>query len=203
MNKIMNINYAKARNKALSLRRSGFGKTTAIKNYYIHILSYIDLQELTQIVAIAYYRTKTEGKTFYSMISNELAYMGLYRNKRKEVVNFIIEDFKNNRQIKQLHNLYRAIGFDLFFEYLNFQVPKTTVRKWTWKAFAKRKNEARLSIKTKRQIKRILETGGKIRFSQSSSSVYIENNEVTVRISDHSQDATQDFDQIQIQYVRN
>lgn len=138
------------------------------------------------------------------MLSNEIAQMGLYKNRNKEVIDFAITDLKDDRQIKQLHNLYRVVGFDLFYKYLKIGEPRSTVQKWTWKCFACRKNENRLSIKTKRKIKRILETGGKIRFSNSSSSVYIFNNEVEVRISDHSEDAKKDFNKIQISYaIRN
>lgn len=43
-----------AKNKAISLKRSGFGKTSAIINYNLHILSYIELDELTQLVAISF-----------------------------------------------------------------------------------------------------------------------------------------------------
>lgn len=193
-------NYAISKSKAISLKRSGFGKTTEIKNYNLHILSSIDLDELTQLVAIASYRAKTECKNFYSVLSNEMAEMGLYKNRNREVIDFAITDLKDDRQIKQLHNLYRAIGFDLFYKYLNISEPRSTVQKWTWKCFAQRKNEKRLSVKTKRKIKRILETGGKIRFSKTSSSVYIFNNEIEVRISDHSEDAKQDFTKIQISY---
>ena len=127
--------------------------------------------------------------------------MGLYRNRHKEVFNFNLTDLKEDLQIKQLHNLYCAVGFDLFYEHLNISAPRSTVQKWTWKCFAKRKNETRLSIRDKRKIKKNLKAGGKISFSKTTSSVYITNNEVEIRIADHSADGRENFNKIQITYV--
>jgi hypothetical protein len=195
------VDYHIARNKAVSLKRTGFGKTPAIRDYNLHILSFIELDELTQLVAISFYRSKTESRNFYSILCEEIAQMGLYRNRDKIQVDFDIVDLKDDRHIKQLYNLYRAAGFDLFYKYLHISAPRSTVQKWTWKCFGHRKNEKRLSVKVKRTIKRILETGGVIRFSESTSTVYIFNNEVKLRISDHSGDALVDFDKIQINHV--
>lgn len=195
------INFDIAKSKAISIKNTGFGLTPAVKNYNLHILRYIDIEELTQLVAIAFYRSKKESKNFYSMLSKEIAHMGLYKNKRKETIDFDTTDLKEDKQVKQLYNLYSAIGFDMFYKYLNISVPRSTVQKWTWKCFGKRKNESRLSVNKKRELKRILETGGQIRFSKTSSSVYIFNNEIEIRISDHSEDAKIDFEKIQISYA--
>lgn len=181
----MQVNYDICRAKAYQLKRSGFGQTIAIIAYNLVTLDKVSLDELTQIVAIAYYRSRTECKNFYSILQNEIARTGAYKN-RNNVEPYISDvDFKDDTQVKQLFNLYTAVGFDLFYKLLNIQEPKSTVRKWCWKAFAKRKTEGRSQLRDRKEVKRLMSQGARVRFSKTSSSVYIENNEDVIRISDH------------------
>lgn len=189
------VNYTHSMNKARLLQRTGFGKTTSIRNYYLSILNRIDLDELTQMVAIAAFRASKESKNFYACLSNELGRIGVFKNRgNKQFIDFDTTDLKEDVKVRQLRNLYSAIGFDLFYKYLKIETPRSTVQKWAWKAFAKRKDEERISRTQKREIEKILKEGGRIRFSKTSSSVYIENNEIKIRISDHNEGSNQDFD---------
>lgn len=182
----MTIDYNIAKNKALSLKRQGFGPNIGAICFNQERLESVDLPELTQIVAISYYRAKEEFKNFYSVLYDELSQIGLFQNRSGiEVIDFNDECCRDKRQMRQLWNLYHALGFDLFYKSLAIDTPRSTVQKWTMRCFAKRKNESRVSKKQRGYLKKILTTGGIIRFSNTSSSVYIKHNEGKIRISDH------------------
>jgi len=189
----MSVDYKIARQKAENLKRSGFGVNINMITYNLVILEKMDIEELTQIVAISFFRSKSEEKGFYQILSDEIRRTGVYKNRNNLTVNFDVSDFRQERKYLQLDNLYQVIGFDLFYKYLEIKNPRSTVQKWCWRVFAKRKNEERLSIKLKKEIEKILKTGGQIRFSESSSSVYILNNESKIRISNHEAGENKDF----------
>lgn len=190
--------YNLSKSKAYQLQKCGFGFSSGQIAAYQAICSSIEIDELTHLVAISYFRAKKECKNFYSVLTNELSYLGVFKNRKNLSCDFDTTDWKDDVKIKQLNNLYTAIGFQLFYEHVKCEIPKSTLQKLLWKSFAKRKNESRISKAQRKQIKNILESGGRIRFSKSSSSVYIENNETKLRISDHSEDAREDFKKTQI-----
>lgn len=181
----MKVSYEMSRSKAFKLKTVGYGITNNIKDYNLMILQKIELDELTHLVAIAYFIAKKENKNFYSCLSKEIARMGMYMNQKNKKPILNTTDLKNDRQVVQLYNLYRIIGFAAFYKYLNIIAPKSTVQKWCNNCFGQRKDEKRGSRKMKRKVLDVLENGGNIRFSETTTSVYISNNEQKIRISNH------------------
>lgn len=181
----MQINLKIAKSKALSLKSHGFGKTNSMREYYKMLCNRIELNELTQIVAISYFVASTNKINFYSALSAELRELGLFKNRKNKTIDFEIVDWSDNQQLKQLQNVYSAVGFNLFYEIFNMSMPKSTARKILWKCFAKRKNEKRISKKNRTILKKAIADGFYLKFSDTSSSVYLRTNEYTIRMSDH------------------
>ncbi|MFK7906825.1 MAG: hypothetical protein AB8B69_16955 [Chitinophagales bacterium] len=185
----MTIDYSIARAKARKIMRFGFGKSISQMMAISAIAQRIGEDEMTQIVAISYYLSKDNPNDFYNAVNKEFTKMGVYRNKRKKELPssfFEYENIKASYRVRQLYNLYRVIGFELFYRHVpHNNTAKGTLRRWCHKAFANRKNVKRGSLKTKRRVENILNNGGFIRFSETSSSVYIKSNEGEIRISDH------------------
>lgn len=185
----MNVDYNIARAKAIKIMRFGFGKTIGQMTAISAIACNIGEDELTQLVAISYFIAVKDKVNFYNVLQQEFTKMGVYRNKRKKTLPtdfFHFTDMKQDLGIKQLYNLYRVIGFDLFFRFVpHNNTAKSTLRRWCNNAFGRRKHEKRGSLKLKRKIEKMLTHGAFIRFSKTSSSVYIKSNEGEIRISDH------------------
>lgn len=191
----MTINYKIAKSKAMKLKRTSFGFTNNIMDYNAIVLQKISLDELTHLVAISFFRSQQESRNFYSCLSDEFRKMGYGKNRKGYEGGFKVFDTRHHFRFRQLYNLYNAVGLRVFYEFLMKPLghKESKVRNWTNKALAKR-SYGRPKPKTVKKVREILEKGGRIRFSNTSASVYIENKEFKIRISDHAESNNNDFD---------
>lgn len=171
---------------AYKLQTVGYGFTVEMMGATAAICSKIDIEDLAQIVAISAWVSQKESVSFYKVLSEELRKMGAFKNRKSLIVDFDLTSRLEDTQYKQLENLYAACGFKLFYSLLGFTQPFSTVQKWTHAVFASRglNTACKKYIKT---IKELTENGHTIRFSKTSSSVYIETERGTIRISNHEQ----------------
>ena len=149
--------YTEAKKIAINLKKYGYGKTESIRNYYLYIFSRIELEELTQIVAIAIFLSNKTDKSVYHYILKILAFCGYYKNTRKHKVdyvelndNLIVYDneinYYENEKFRELERKYNELGFNKFYEYYfpDCREGKEKIRKLTWKCFAKRRINKKL-----------------------------------------------------------
>lgn len=188
------INYTIAKSKAYQLQLIGFGLTQAIRDYYLDILNRIDIDELTHIVAISFYRAHAENINFYKAICNEIAEMGMYKKINNQHFVDAPHELKNvaasegidekSMQYRQVRNLYLGLGLKRFHQYVCPDQNFSNVRRWTYEAFREKGNRGGRNVNHK-IIDKVMSKGGWIAISNTTSSVYIKNNETKIRISDH------------------
>lgn len=178
-----------ARSCAKRLIQTGFGVNTGQIITTQQFAERIGIDEMTQLVLIASWRAREEHRNFYSVLQEEMTNCGMY--KMREVVTDEIEavevekSITTSKEFNQAEYAYRLLGFNLFYRHVVPKyISKSTARRWTNRLFGRRKWEARGSRKIKRKIREALKTGV-VRFSQTSTSVYIKNNTEKIRIADH------------------
>lgn len=191
---MITIDYNKAKSKAIQLKLIAFGKTQAIRAYYLSILNRIEDEELTQIVAISFFRAHSENISFYKAFCNEIASMGMYKDRNKDAfidAPLAVENATEIRiddksiQYRQARNLYLGLGLKRFHKYVCPEQNFSSLRRWTYEAFREEGNRGGRN-KTQSIIDRVMEKEkGMIRLSKSSSSIYLKSNETVIRISDH------------------
>lgn len=197
------INYEIAKSVAYRIMATGFGKTGG-QMYSTHLFANrIGLDDMISLCAIAKWESAEDNVNFYKVLQQQM-YKQFGYLMRKQITEYIPDhfyDFKKDIQVRQLRCAYYALGFAGFYKHMPHDVAKSTLQKWTWKAFANRKDQPRLSKKHRKFIDFVLKTG-KIRLSNTTSSIYIENSQYKIRVSDHKMNKyTTDHETIDLSIV--